>query len=247
MGWLSRNVLYRDRDLGNVPVPRPLLVARSLAGRPTRPLLGLAEVGIVVAKHHRPVWQGGHMHDGRCWPLGCEVLRAQAAGRRVPIERMALLDYTISHNGRNQYGAGAQFNRTWNTATGANVQAPAGVFNVIGVSNNVNQGANQVYTDKSLTSASLGVSTNEFTTVGLSRVAGTSTYANYTAPTSFSAQATQVVTNTFTVSGAGGSAYGSGLFDSTTVAGSVMIVEDSFTLASLIAADTLTVNWTINN
>lgn len=100
-------------------------------------------------------------------------------------------------------------------------------------------------TDESLGSASANATTNEFTTVGLSRAAGS--LGSYTAPASLGAVFTRVITRSYTASGAGGTAKGSGLFDSVTVSGSFLYVEDNHTDAVLVAADTLQESWSLSN
>lgn len=222
----SRNLLYHDPDLGWVRAPEILDRRISLPGRPTKPIVTLGEIGIVVAKQHRPVYD-----------------------ERGRILRMELVWHSITHNGRNQYGAGAEANRVRGTGTGATVQAPAGPFNVHAISNLPTQSSTQANGDKSICSATQGVSTNEFTGNGLARVTGTATFANYTAPGAFSGQYTQVLSSgALTVSSGPVTAYGGALFDSTTVAGSVMDCEDAYAASAVLQTnDTLTQNWTVQD
>jgi len=99
----------------------------------------------------------------------------------------------------------------------------------------------------SLGSTSAGVTTNEFTTLGLARAAATVITGNYTAPATNGAQFSQLVQYTYTATGAA-TAYGAGLFDSATVAGSVLYAEDNFSSNAVLATnDTLRVDWTISN
>jgi hypothetical protein len=89
-----------------------------------------------------------------------------------------------------------------------------------------------------------GATTNEFTTLGLVRIAGT--VGTYTAPSSLGGTFSQVISKLFTATG-GATAKGSGLFDSTTASGSNLYVEDNHTDAVLVTNDTLTESWTITN
>jgi hypothetical protein len=99
-------------------------------------------------------------------------------------------------------------------------------------------------TDESLGVITASVSTNEFTTIGLSRAAGS--LGTYTAPASLGAVFTRLISKVFTSSGSG-TAKGSGLFDSATVSGSFLYVEDNHTDAVLVTSDQLTESWSISN
>lgn len=219
----SGNLLYFDPDLGWIRAPREWLRSFSLPGRPT---FYNPQTGVVVAKQHRPVYA--------------------PSGRIV---RMELVWHSISHNGRNQYGAGAESNRVRGTGTGTGVQVPAGPFIVHAISNLSTQSATQAYTDRSIASASQSVTTNEFTGNGLARVSGTATFANFTGPGSFSAAYQQVLSSgALTVSGGPVTAYGGALFDSATVAGSIMDCEDAYSSSAVLqTGDTLTQNWTVQD
>jgi hypothetical protein len=98
--------------------------------------------------------------------------------------------------------------------------------------------------DESLGSVTPDVTTNEFTTIGLSRAAGT--LGAYTAPASLGAVFSRVISKLFTFTGSG-TAKGSGLHSSTTVVGSFLYVEDNHTDAVGVTNDTLTEQWTISN
>lgn len=211
---MSRPVLYTDADLGRIFVPRALTQLISLPGRATRRAVA-GEVGIFVAKQHRP--------------------RFNDAGQ---LTGMDLLWSSITHNERVDAGAAIQANRVFGTAgTTAN-----GVLTVVAVANGT---LTKAKTDLSLGSASANVTTNEFTTIGLSRAAGT--VSTYTAPASLGGTFSQLITKVFTASGSG-TAYGAGLFDQVTVSGSNLYVEDNFaSTAVLVSSDTLTVSITITN
>jgi len=100
-------------------------------------------------------------------------------------------------------------------------------------------------TDLSLGSGTTGVTTNEFTTLGLARAAGA--LGTYTAPSTLGGQFTRLISKTFTATG-NATVYGSGLFDSVTVASSQIYVEDNFSsTAIMVNQDQVTATWTIQN
>jgi hypothetical protein len=143
----------------------------------------------------------------------------------------------ITHNERVDRGASIQANRVF----GGGAHTAAGVFTAVAVAS---AALTKTNTDLSLGSATISVTTNEFTTIGLSRAAGTA--GTYTVPASLGATFTQRVSKTFTASGSG-TAKGSGIFDSTTVSGSFLYVEDNHTDAVLVNLDQLIENWDITN
>ena len=99
--------------------------------------------------------------------------------------------------------------------------------------------------DESLGTATPDVTTNEFTTIGLTRAAGG--LGSYVAPASLGATFDRTITKTFTATG-GGTAQGAGLFDDLTPTGSFLYVEDNFgSTAVLVNNDTLQVDVTISN
>lgn len=210
-----------DRHLGAIRIPA-LARAVSLPGSKIRRATD-GEIGIVVAKQRRPVVR----EDGLL--LGYRTEWA-----------------SVSHNERVDAGASYQARQVF--AGGSSPAAPSATvyFNVIAVANAT---LTKAKGDQSLGSTSASVTTNEYTTVGLSRATADSPVGgDYTAPSSLGGTFSQIVKKTFTVSGGGGTAYGAGIFNSTTVSGSVMYVEDNFSsTAVLIAGDTLTVTWTISN
>lgn len=208
-----------DQELGRIWIPA-LARACSLPGHRTRRAVD-GEFGIVVMKHHRPV--------------------RDAAGRIVRYELLAK-DYT--HNER--VDAGASYQSRQVHGGGASPAAPSATayFNVIAVASAT---LTKTKTDQSLGSASSGVTTNEFTGSGLARATADSPVGgDYTAPSSLGGTFTQTIRKTFTAT-ASVTAKGAGVFNSTTVAGSILYVEDNFTDAVLLANDTLTVTWTITN
>lgn len=210
-----------DRDLGRIFVPT-LARAVSAPGQRTRRAVD-GEFGLFVAKQRRAIIR----EDGLL--LGFQTIWA-----------------SVSHNERVDAGAAYQARQCF--GGGGSPAAPSATvyFNVIAVANGT---LTKAKGDQSLGSTSANVTTNEYTTVGLSRATANSPVGgDYTAPSTLGGQFSQVVSKTFTASGAGGTAYGAGIFNSTTVSGSILYVEDNFSsTAVLIAGDTLTVNATISN
>ncbi len=218
-----QQTLLIDPDLGRVDVPEALKRYISLPGGPTRKAHG--EVGIFIAKWKRPQYrcgQASYAHDYRlCGDPDCLV-------------RMELMGASISHNERVDAGAAAQDALVFGSGTTR--------FTTVAVANAT---MTKAQTDKSLDSVTQSVTTHEFTTLGLSRAAGS--LGAYTAPASLGGTFSRVITKTFTASG-GATAKGAGLFDSVTVSGSTLYVEDNFSSdAVLVTNDTLTVNATITN
>ena len=219
--WLAptpptpRETLYVDADLGRVFVPKALTDLVSLPGRATR-RAAAGEVGIFVAKQHRPVYDD--------WGL---------------LKGFLLLWSSVTHYERVDKGAEIQSNRCFGYAGGSTAN---GVFTAVAVAS---AALTKAKGDLSLGSTSANATTNEFTTIGLSRAAGS--VGAYTAPSSLGGTFSQVISKVFTASGSG-TAHGAGLFDSTTVSGSFLYVEDNFaSTAVLVSSDTLTVTITITN
>jgi hypothetical protein len=152
--------------------------------------------------------------------------------------RYDLLTVDITHNERVDAGGAIQANRVFGT-TGTTAN---GVITAVAVANAAI--ASVLDTHLSIGSTSAGVTSSEFTANGLQRATGT--LGTYTPPGAAGTQFTQVISKLFTASGTV-IAKGSALFDSTTVAGSNMYVEDNHTDASLVSGDTLTETWTIQN
>lgn len=145
---------------------------------------------------------------------------------------------SITHNERVDRGASIQVNDLFGTVG----TAPNGVFASVAVAS---ASLTKNKADLSLGSTSADVTTNEFTTIGLSRATGT--VQNYGAPASLGATFSVDVYKSFSVSGSG-TAYGAGLFDSNTPSGSNLYAEDNFaSSAVLISGDTLNVTATVQN
>jgi hypothetical protein len=221
-----RPVLLQDPDLGRVFVPKGLRDLVSYPGRPCRPRYGPGEVGVVIGTQHRPEYDEDRHGN-------------------LIVRRMRLLWASVTHNERVDAGASQQAKQVF--GGGASPGAPSATvypqaIAVASASLTKSKG------DLSLGSTTQGVTTNEFTTLGLARAAATAPVAaDYTAPGALGGQFTQVLRKQFTATGTA-TAYGAGLFDSTTPAGSTLYLEDNFaTSASLVANDTLTVTISIQN
>lgn len=219
---LSRPVLYTSPDLGRIFVPDAFKRLLSLPGRPTKQAVNLREIGIVEAVHKRPTW------DDRKGRLALEILM-----------------WSITHNER--VDAGAQEQAVQCFGGGGTPASPSATVypKVIAIASAT---LTKAKGDQSLGSTSANVTTNEFTTIGLSRVAAqTIVGGDYTAPSTLGGTFAQLLKKTFTFSGSG-TAKGSGVFDSTTVSGSILYVEDNFSSDAVgVSGDTLAVTWTINN
>jgi hypothetical protein len=212
-------VAMHSAHLGRVYVPGRLLASKSYRNSFKKPSPG--EIGIFVATHRKP--------------------RFNVDGVLVGFDTVWS---SVTHNER--VDAGAQKQAVQVFGGGGTPAAPSATvyFNVIAIASAV---LTKAKGDQSLGSTSSGVTTNEFTTIGLSRAVATQSGANYTAPASLGAQFAQKISRLFTASGTG-TARGAGVFDSTTVAGSIMYAEDNFSSdAVLNSADTLTVEVTVNN
>ena len=223
-----------DRDLGRINLPF-LDRLISYPGKPARRAIN-GEFAIFVTKQKRPKildWQ--RYID----PLGIEHQIPIIAGYET-------IWCDITHNERVDAGASYQAKQCF--AAGSSPGAPSATvyFNVLAIANGT---LTKAKTDQSLGAASASVTTNEYTTIGLSRAtANTPVGGDYTAPSTLGGTFSQVISKTMTVSGAGGTAYGAGIFNSTTVSGSILYAEDNYSsTAVLVAADTLTTNATIAN
>lgn len=211
-------MILQDKHLGRIYIPG-LETSISLPGRGVRKM-HTGERGIFVASQHKPIFRDGQL-------TGYEMVWS-----------------SVTHNERVDAGADKQSRQVH--GGGASPAAPSATayFNVIAVASAT---LTKAKGDQSLGSTSANVTTNEFTTIGLSRAAATLGGGNYTAPSTLGGTFSQVVSRAFTASG-GGTAYGAGIFDSTTVSGSILYVEDNFSsTAVLVSGDTLTVTVTITN
>jgi hypothetical protein len=214
-----------DAHFGRIVLPpsiQKLFAPISLPGRPVRPRASLGEIGIFTAWHKRPVFR----EDGL-------------------LLRFDPLMLSITHNERVDAGASYQSRQVHGGGASPAAPSASAYFNVLAVAN---ASLTKAKGDQSLGSTSANATTNEFTTVGLSRAtADTPVGGDYTAPSTLGGQFTQVIKKTFTASGSG-TAHGAGVFNSTTVSGSVLYVEDNFSsTAVLVSGDTLTVQASIQN
>lgn len=225
-------------NAGRIVLPNPSI---SIPGRPTMPRFA----GVVVAEHRKPKWslQGllALPEIRNPFPSSRAVVEEQLRPYRKELDPrlfdMELVMVSITPNERVNDGGGHNVNRIFGTVGASN-----GVGNIVAV-------ATTGFTTKTATDSSIGVNaadltTNEFTTVGLSRAAGT--VQNYVAATTLNGTYAVDVVKTFTASGSG-TAHGAALFDSATVVGSILLCEDIFGAdAVMVSGDTLTVTWTWN-
>jgi len=215
-------IFTHDPDVGRVFLPPVLTRMISFPNQPVRRAI-TGEVGIFFAKQLRPIF-----------------------GKNGVLLRYKPVWMSITHNERVDAGAAYQAQQCF--AGGGTPAVPSATvyFNAIAVA--TAGFTTKTKTDLSIGSASTGVTTNEFTTVGLSRVTATGPIGgDYTLPASLGATFSQVVKKTFTASG-GATAHGAALFNSTTVSGSILYVEDQFSSdAVLVNLDTLAVTITISN
>lgn len=208
-----------DPLLGRINLP--FLDRRvSFPGLPTR-RAAQGEIGIFVAVHRRP----RHNADGLI--VGFDTIMA-----------------SVTHNERVDAGAAKQAKQVFGGSGSPGAPSATAYFNVIAIAN---ASLTKAKGDQSLGSTSADVTTNEFTTIGFSRATASLVGGNYTAPSTLGGTFVQVVSKQFTASG-GGTAYGAGLFDSVTVAGSILYAEDNFgSTAVVVSGDTLTVTITATN
>lgn len=145
----------------------------------------------------------------------------------------------VGANERVDKGGDINITRLFGAASGASTAA--GVLTAMAIASS---SITVAHADLSLGSGSANATTNEFTTIGLSRAAAT--VQNYVATTTLDATVSVDLFKSFSVSGTG-TAYGAGIFDSTTVSGSFLFVEKLFATssASVINGDTLQVTITI--
>jgi hypothetical protein len=226
-------------ELGRIFLPNPSI---SLPDGVTKPKFA----GVVIATQRRPLWSIKGAIPAlpsieRPWPSARQVVDSLLEPFRGLVDpnlfNTQVLWASVTHNERVNDGGGHNASRIFGTVGSAN-----GVGNVVAV-------ATTGFTAKTATDSSIGVdaggqTTNEFTTIGLSRAVGT--VQNYVAASTLNGTYATDIVKTFTASG-GGTAHGSALFDSTTVAGSIMLCEDIFSSdAVLVSADTLAITWTWN-
>lgn len=225
-------------DLGRLVLPNPSI---SFPGTPSRPKFA----GVVVAVQRRPQWsiRGDFAlpHIDRPWPSSEQVVKDLLAPFRDKVDPKLfwteVVWASVTPNERVNAGGGHNVNRIFGTvgasnAVGTNIALATTGFTA------------KTATDQSIGSASSGATTNEFTTIGLSRALGT--VQNYVAASALNGTYAVDVVKTFTASG-GGTVHGAALFDQLTVAGSIMLCEDIFgSDAVMVSSDTLAVTWTWN-
>ena len=224
-----RTILAHDPDLGRIFMPLSLTRLISRPNAPVRKAI-TGEVGIFVAVQKR----------------ARVIDTVERNGVLVPIiDGYDAIWSSITHNERVDAGAAYQSQQVFGGGSSPAAPSATVYFNVIAVANAT---LTKTKTDQSLGSASSGVTTNEFTASGLARATATTPVGgDYTAPSTLGGTMSQVIKKTFTAS-AGATATGAGIFNSTTVVGSILYVEDNFSSnAVLVNGDTLTITVTITN
>jgi hypothetical protein len=206
--------LWRHPQLGNIYLPKPLRGQQSYGPGPLRNRFAAGEVGVVVVCQRRPIFD--------------------ESGRLL---RYEMVMWDVSHNERVDRGALRQdLQMGW-----GGTPSTTHIFTTIAVANAALTVAKG---NESLGTNSADVTTNEFTTIGLSRALGTP--SGYVAPSALGTQFTRVLSKQFTASGSG-TAKGSGVFSNTTVVGSFLYCQDNHTDAVLVSSDLLTEQWTFSN
>ncbi|MBK9711543.1 MAG: hypothetical protein IPO81_09505 [Kouleothrix sp.] len=151
--------LYIDRDLGRIFAPAAVGRLISRPGAPVKKAHG--EIGVFVTKQHRR-------------PI---VDLVERGGVLVPVYgTLALIWASITHNERVDAGAQKQALQTFGGGGTPGAPSATVYFNVIA---HASATLTKTKTDQSLGSASSGVTTNEFTTIGMSRAAATLVGGNY--------------------------------------------------------------------
>jgi hypothetical protein len=207
-------------------------------------------VGIVVASIRRPLWSIQRLLDlpDIKHPKPGEFLAQLNPFRGLldpALFAQQLIWASITHNERVDRGASIQHHRIFGTVG----QANNGVFTAlavggVGAAPTLSGNITKTKTDLSLGAAGSGVTTNEHTTIGLSRAAGTHQNLG-AAPGALDGTQASDVFKSFAVTGTG-AAIAAGLFDQVAVASSNLYVEDNFsTVANVVNGDTLQITWTI--
>jgi len=145
---------------------------------------------------------------------------------------------SITHNDRVQDGGDHNVNRIFGTVGASNAAATFLALASASV-------ATPVVSHASIMSDTQGVTTNEHTTGGLTRVAAT--VQNYTAPATLDAVFDVDLYKSYSVT-ASLTAYGAAIFDQLAAAGSWMLCEDAFSSNAVVEnGDTLNVTYTYQN
>jgi len=226
------------QDVGRVFIPERSI---SIPGRPAR----RKPSNIVVATLRRPRWniEGAFKlpHFEHATPKTRRTIRElieDYASKLDPALFMGELIWaSISHNDRVQDGGDHNVNRIFGTVGASNAAA---TFLAIS-----NLAVVAVVSHASIMSDTQGLTTNEFTTIGLTRVAGT--VQNYTAPATLDAVFDVDLYKSYSITGSG-TAKGAAIFDQLVAAGSWMLCEDPFTSDAVVEnGDTLNVTYTYQN
>ena len=167
--------------------------------------------------------------------------------------RTGLTQRMYAHNERVQNGARMLAKGFWGASSSPQVSTvgvPSYVaLNSASTFNSTNFSFAHNNADLSLgagtSSTGAGVTTNEYTTAGLSRALGT--VGSYTDPASaLDGVFTLTVTKTFTCSSGPQNVYGTGLFDESSTATCNLFAEAYFATATLQTSDTLALTWNIS-
>ena len=201
---------------------------------------------IFVTMHFRPLWaqKGLFKLQDITNPINPEkevqaLLEPYRSEFDPDVFKSSLIWADISANERVDKGGDINITRLFGAVSGASTAA--GVLTAMAIAS---ASLTVAHGDLSLGTATPNVTSSEFTTIGLSRTAAT--VQNYVATTTLDATVSVDLFKSFSVTGTG-TAFGAGLFDSTTVSGSFLFVEKNFSngQASLANGDTLQVTITI--
>ena len=198
--------LLHHPDIGTFWVPARSI---SLPKAPAHPVPS----NVVVATVRRPLWSSKGLltlpsvTHPKPDSITCvrELLRPFLKELDPRLFLSEVVWASITRNGRVDFGGGHNVSRIFGT-----VGAALGVGIYLGIAS---ADITITTTDRSLGSITVAVTTNEFTTIGLSRA--TATVQNYVAATSLNGTYSTDLYKSFSVTGTG-TAYGGGLFDSAT-------------------------------
>lgn len=221
---------------GNVWLPAK---SKSFAGRPMKPV----KMDVFITVLRRPRWsqKGLFTLPSILNPKQGELEACLAPYRKEYDPELFCLDpvwLDVGTNERVDKGGEINITRLFGAVSGASTAN--GVITAIAIAS---ANITVAHGDLSLGSGSASVTTNEFTTIGLSRATGT--IQNFVGTTVLDATVSVDIFKSFSISGSG-TAYGSGLFDQVTVAGSFLFVEKLYASTAVVqSGDTLNNTTTI--
>lgn len=213
-------IAYSDPFLGKIVAPTEWHQAISAPGRPTRRPIP-HQIGLYVGTVRRKR----------------DLENPKSAWDIVWVGRF--------HNERVDAGAAKQAGQLHGGGSTPAAPDATNYFRAIAIANAT---LTLTKTDQSLGSASSGVTTNEFTTLGLSRALATAPVGgDYTLPGALGGQFAQILRSTMTASG-NATAFGAGVFDRTAPASSILYGEGNYaSQAVMVNNDQLTTTVTNNN